>query len=68
MAACPYCKVYDRGMFSYDKAYCTSPSNPSNSKKGDETQNGVAWARCVDGEYQGLTFKECPHFKKRRKR
>ena len=64
MAACPYCKVYE-GFLS-DKCSCNSPNNPSNIKRGDETQNGVSFARCVRGEYQGLKFTDCPHYKKKR--
>ena len=68
MGACPYCKVVGGGLFSSGKAWCTSPKNPSNNKRGDMTGNGVAWARCVNGEYAGITFKQCPHYKRKTKR
>ena len=66
MAACPYSKV--ESMLFSNEYYCTSPENPSNVKKGDYTKDGVSHDRCVLGEANGITFKECPHYKSKSKR
>ena len=71
MAACPWCKVQAEVAFIGNNyyAYCMSPMNPDNKKKGDKTKTGVAYSRCAEGkEVSGLNYKKCPFFKKKTKR
>lgn len=55
MAACPWCNYVVKHGFLGDTwaVYCTSPLNPGNSVKGDQTQNGVSKYRW---EYTILLF------------
>ncbi len=65
MAACPYCKTVDGGLLKGECVRCTSPLNPGNTKRGDQTKNGVSYARCRDGKvYEGMTYRQCPFMKK----
>lgn len=68
MAACPWCTTrYQEGYIGgTTKCFCTSKQNPGVKKKGDISNTGVCWARCVEGKvYQGVDFKHCPFFKKK---
>lgn len=69
MAVCPWCGTKVEGGFFTGQTtycYCTSLQNPGVNKKGDTSDIGVAWARCVEGEaVQGFDFKQCPFFKKK---
>lgn len=58
MAACPYSKVEGASWFKNAQVYCTSPSNPPNSR-GGATQDGVDWGRCVEGKSDGIKFTQC---------
>ena len=66
MAACPWCQVRTESGFFMNSQYCvcTSTANPKVKKKGDCTNTGVAWGRCVKGEkVGGIDFKQCPFYK-----
>ena len=65
MAACPYCVVTKRTLFSGDYVGCTAKSNPGNANGNKVTNVGVSYAKCYDGkEVAGLTIKDCPFYKK----